>query len=47
MIVFAGFGMIIGRVAAQVVRDSVTGRVNAELAAQDTLEEKRKKNVKK
>jgi hypothetical protein len=47
MIIFAGCGLIIGRVAAQVVRDSVTGRVNAELAAQDALEEQRKKNTKK
>ena len=42
LIAFAAVGLVIGRVAGQIVRESVIGRVNAELAAQEEIEKKKK-----
>ena len=43
LLVFAAIGLIIGRVAGQIVQESVIGRVNAELAAQEEEKNKKKK----
>jgi hypothetical protein len=43
MLAFAAVGLIIGRVAGQIVQESVVGRVNAELAAQAEKENEKKK----
>jgi hypothetical protein len=45
LMIFAGVGVIIGTVASQIVRDSVIGRVNDELNAQElkTKEKEKKK----
>ena len=43
LIVFAAVGLVIGRVAGQIVQESVIGRVNAELATQDEKDKKKKK----
>ena len=41
LLVFAAVGLVIGRVAGQIVQESVIGRVNAELAAQEQKEKKK------
>ena len=43
LLVFAAVGLVIGRVAGQIVQESVIGRVNAELAAQEEEKNKKKK----
>lgn len=43
LLVFAAIGLVIGRVAGQIVQESVIGRVNAELAAQEEQEQQKKK----
>ena len=43
LLVFAAVGLVIGRVAGQIVQESVIGRVNAELATQDEKDKKKKK----
>jgi hypothetical protein len=40
LMLFAAVGLIVGRVAGQIVQESVIGRVNAELAAQEKNEKK-------
>ncbi|MCC6124190.1 MAG: hypothetical protein IT426_04465 [Pirellulales bacterium] len=40
LILFAAVGLVVGRVAGQIVKESVIGRVNAELAAQEENKKK-------
>ena len=44
LMLFAAIGLVIGRVAGQIVEDSVVGRANIELAAQEALEKAKEKN---
>jgi hypothetical protein len=47
LMIFAAVGLVIGRVAGQIVKESVIGRVNAELAVQEAQEKEKKKGKKK
>jgi hypothetical protein len=44
LILFAAVGLIIGYIAGQIVRESVVGRANAELAAREALMKEREKH---
>jgi len=43
LLVFAVIGLVVGRVAGQIVQESVIGRVNAELAAQEEQDQPKKR----
>ncbi len=46
LLAFAALGLVIGSIAGQVVQESVVGRMNAELAAQEAQEREKAKKKK-